>query len=33
MQGSILDFDVKGKILHIKPNQGLFVNSERMHFG
>ena len=29
----VLDFDVNGTILHIKPNQGLFVNSERMHFG
>lgn len=33
VKDGILDFDVKGKILHIKPNQGLFVNSERMHFG
>ena len=33
VKDGILDFDVNGKILHIKPNQGLFVNSERMHFG
>ena len=29
----ILDFYVNGEILHIKPGQGLFVNSERMHYG
>lgn len=33
IKDGVLDFEVNGKILHIKPNQGLFVNSERMHFG
>ncbi|HRR77089.1 MAG TPA: AraC family transcriptional regulator [Ruminococcus sp.] len=33
VKDGVLDFDVNGEILHIKPNQGLFVNSERMHFG
>ena len=29
----VLDFDVNGEILHIKQNEGLFVNSGRLHFG
>lgn len=33
VKDGVLDFDVNGEILHIRPNQGLFVNSERMHFG
>lgn len=28
-----LDFDVNGEILHINTGQGLFVNSERLHYG
>lgn len=28
-----LDFDVNGEILHIQSNQGLFVNSGRLHYG
>lgn len=28
-----LDFDVNGEILHIKPNEGIFVNSGRLHYG
>ena len=33
VKDGILDFYVNGEILHIKPGQGLFVNSERMHYG
>ena len=29
----ILDFDVNGEILHINAGQGLFINSERLHYG
>ena len=33
IKDGVMDFEVNGKILQIKPNQGLFINSERMHFG
>ena len=33
VKDGVLDFEVNGEILHIQPTQGLFVNSERMHFG
>ncbi|MBR2086960.1 MAG: helix-turn-helix transcriptional regulator [Oscillospiraceae bacterium] len=29
----VLDFDVNGETLHIRQNEGLFVNSGRLHFG
>ncbi|MBP0961390.1 MAG: AraC family transcriptional regulator [Oscillospiraceae bacterium] len=29
----VLDFDVNGEILHIRQNEGLFVNSGRLHYG
>ena len=29
----VLDFDVNGEILHISQNEGIFVNSGRLHFG